>query len=104
MINHNILGIIGDKVALIQWKEKMQRVNEFYAKYFRYCDNNIGIGYLAISTKTICCSCLYIYNYRSTYYQYYTNIQRIKIETCFVCGNTCFVKIPTYKKLPKYYW
>lgn len=61
MINHNILGIILDKISLIKWQQKICILNKEYYQKWKF--NNILI-YAPPHSRYICDECgNFIYNY-----------------------------------------
>ena len=89
MINHNIMNIILDKMALKEWEEKKKRMNEEYKKQYKViCKKNGNFK----CVKSICkfCSYMYhygfVYNYRDLNYNYIDKFIYISKKTvCDKC-------------------
>ena len=72
MINHNIFNKIIDKVALINWKQKITNINlEYHNKYAVYTTIDNRFGYLSKHHIRV------VYNYRHLYNENYVNVCRI---------------------------
>ena len=68
MINHNIMNIILDKMALKEWEEKKKRMNEEYKKQYKVICKKNG-NFMYIKSRCKFCDYMYIscfiYNYRN---------------------------------------
>ena len=93
LVNHNILHLIVDKMALNKWKNKISKLNQEYASIFMNYEE--GLGYQETFDTVLyefkCKKC-------RLYYGGYLHNSSDKIAHLFICEHGC---TQTYYDLPK---
>jgi len=102
MINKNILHKIFDKVALIQWKNKVNKINKYYHECFKSSNY-----YYLFSVIYTCCEFKYdAYNWRTNSFLCDCCTRMVRnnyIKHCRHCQKYHPESKNTYIELPKRY-